>query len=764
MAFEPKFATLHHGGTTFRYAAVGGSDEAERLPFCLRIVLENLARQALSGEDARGAIANLLARRVGSPISFRPSRIFGQDILGQVMLVDMAALRDAVAEEGLDPRCVNPQVPIDIVIDHSLQVDHWAHPAAARANLAREYERNGERFAFLRWCGASFDRVRVVPPGKGIMHQIHMEHVGRVVWRDDTPDGPVLSPDTCIGTDSHTPMINALGILGWGVGGIEAEAVMVGMPLSFALPAVVGVDVSGRVPDGTTPTDLVLMVTEMLRSAGVVGQFVEFFGPGLDALSVGDRGTIANMAPEYGATAVYFPIDRGTLAYLAATGRPPDHMALGELYARLQGLWRDETTGTPLFDRVLHLDLSAVRPCIAGPRNPEERIGLSDAAAAFPRHAAELAGRPVREQPIPVAGTGHALRDGDVVIAAVTSCTNTSSLTGMLTAGLLARNAESRGLRPKAWVKTSLAPGSRAIAALLARAGLQPSLDRLGFHVVGFGCTTCNGGSGPLPDPIVDAIRSGDLVVAAVLSGNRNFNGRIHPDARAAYLASPALVIAYALAGSMRIDLTRDPLGFDRDGNPVFLSDLWPAAEEIARLADMTADPVVFRASYADLFDGDETWARLGEGSGSNFAWDPASTYVRRPPYFVGITPERPGRSRRHASALHSGRRDHHRPHFALRRHQPWHAGRRLSPRPGRPAGGVQQLHDPTRKPRGRDARDLRQYPAAQRHGARHRRRRDDVAAGRHADGDLRRGQGLQAARRPARRDRRKPLRRRLLA
>lgn len=639
MTFNPQIRTLEVEGQTHRYVAIADIPGVEQLPFSLRIVLENVARQAIRGEDVERQVHDLLARRVGAGLSFYPGRIFGQDILGQVMLVDMAALRDAVAEQGRDPSVISPKVPIDIIIDHSLQVDRWAHPDAAHANLAREYERNGERFAFLRWCSTSFDRVRVVPPGKGIMHQIHIENIGRVVWLDETPEGPLLSPDTCVGTDSHTPMINALGVLGWGVGGIEAEAVMVGKPVAIALPEVIGVEVSGILPHGTTPTDLVLTITEKLRALGVVGKFVEFFGPGVDVLTLGDRGTIANMAPEYGATAVYFPIDRQTIDYLRMTGRTDDHVAMVETYARVQRLWRDETTPAPVFDTIIHVDLAAVRPCIAGPRNPEDRIDLEDAAGAFPRHAEEIAARAISNQPVPVAGADFSIKDGDVVIAAITSCTNTSSPSGMITAGLLARNAVARGLVRKPWVKTSLAPGSHVVSAILETSGLQHSLDRLGFNVVGFGCTTCNGGSGPLPEAIAEAIESEKLVATAVLSGNRNFQGRIHPNVRAAYLASPALVIAYAIAGSMLVDVARDPLGHGADGKPVYLADIWPTAEDVARVIGETYEPEVFRSKYAELFDGDENWKRLAMAGSKRFGWHPASTYLRRPPYFEGLAP-----------------------------------------------------------------------------------------------------------------------------
>ncbi len=616
---------------TGRYMAIGDVAGVARLPYSLRILLENLMRQAAAGRRVEQDIGDLLARRAGSRLSFAPSRVFGQDILGKVMMVDFAALRDVLAAEGIDPATIDPAVPVDIVIDHSLQVDVYGRGDAPRLNLAHEYRRNAERFAFLRWCAESFRNVRVVPPGKGIMHQIHLESIGQVV-RIDLVDGlPTLSPDTCIGTDSHTPMINGLGILGWGVGGIEAEAVMLGKPVSMALPRVIGVELSGAMPAGTTPTDLVLAITQALRARDVVGEFVEFFGPALAQLPVADRGTIANMAPEYGATAVYFPIDQRTAAYLAMTGRTPDHVRLVEAYARAQHLWREPGDPAPDFDEVVPIDLGRIRPSIAGPRNPEERIDLDRAAAEFPGHCRSLAGR----SPAAVA---DGVRDGDVVIAAITSCTNTSNPGGMVAAALLARNAVARGLRTKPHVKTSLAPGSHVVAQVLARAGLQAPLDALGFHVVGFGCTTCNGGSGPLDPPIAAAIEAGRLVTAAVISGNRNFPGRVHPHVRAAYLASPALVVAYAIAGTMTCDLTRDPLGWDAAGDPVHLRDIWPGEDEIAAVVADGYRPERFTDAYRDLFDGGPAWDELARGPSALFAWDPASTYVRRPPYFDGLS------------------------------------------------------------------------------------------------------------------------------
>jgi aconitate hydratase len=611
----------------------------ERLPFSLRILLENLVRQrAVRGHDTTLQIDQVVERRAGASIAFYPTRIFGQDILGTVMLIDLAALRDALAAAGLDPSLARPRVPIDFVIDHSLQADVVGTRDARSLNLDIEYRRNEERFSFLRWCATSFEGVRVVPPGKGIMHQIHLENLAQVVWTETTPGGVSASPDTCIGVDSHTAMINGLGMLGWGVGGLEAEAVMLGRPLSMALPKVVGIEVSGRPDEGVTPTDIVLAITEKLRKVGVVDCFVEFFGQGLDTMSVGDRGTIANMTPEYGATVTYFPIDRRTIEYLRMTARSEEQIRFLEAYAREQKLWRDADVPTPEFDTVVSLELGSVRPCIAGPKNPEERIDLTKASSSLDQHVREIAGRDRSERAEPVAGQDFSLRDGHVVIAAITSCTNTSNPSSMVAAGLLARNAVRRGLSSKPWVKTSFAPGSQVIPAVLEEAGLSAGLDALGFQVIGFGCTTCNGGSGPLPVPIATAIENGGVFATAVLSGNRNFQGRIHPNVQAAYLASPALVIAYAIAGSLTIDITREPIGRDPEGRDVFLRDIWPAADEIAAIVDRAFRPEAFRDKYVDLFDGGRRWESLAQKPTVLFEWSDASTYVRRPPYFDGLS------------------------------------------------------------------------------------------------------------------------------
>ena len=635
--------TLSLNGRSVRYVPIANIPGIEKLPYSLRVLLENLCRQkAVRHADVDQEIDSLLQRKVGDGITFYPARVFGQDILGLVMLLDMAALREGVQAAGGDASRVRPQVPIDVIIDHSLQVDSWANPKAADVNLAREYQRNGERFAFLRWCSSNFDGVKVVPPGKGIMHQLHIEHIGQVVWTEEGKDVDLVYPDSCVGTDSHTPMVNGLGILGWGVGGIEAEAVMVGLPVAIALPAVVGIELTGKMNDGVLPTDLVLVITQKLRELGVVGKFVEFFGPSVDELSLGDRGMIANMAPEYGATAVFFPIDDAALHYMHMTGRPQEQIDLVEQYSKVQKLWRDPAAPAPVYDTVLKLDLSSIKPSLAGPSNPEDHLDLDTAAQSFPAHHQKIAGRPYDPQrAVPVEGEDFVLNDGDVVIAAITSCTNTANPANMMAAGLLARNAVARGLRSKPWVKTSLVPGSQVTADVLERAQLQDDLDVLGFNIAGFGCTTCNGGSGPLPANIVNAIESEKLIATAVLSGNRNFEGRIHPLIKTNWLASPPLVVAYALAGNLNVDLTRDSLGKDQDGKDVYLSDIWPKSAEVQEAIHGAYERDLFIERYAELYDGGEPWDALArESNGGHYPWEADSTYIRKPPYFDGLQRE----------------------------------------------------------------------------------------------------------------------------
>jgi aconitate hydratase len=630
---------LQVGARTYRRTDVDADPAVwRRLPYSLRVLAENVARNEDRPGSVHGALQRVLERRTGTPVPLFPARLLLQDLLGVPLLADLAALRDAAAAAGLDPRVVDSQVPVDLVVDHSLRVDAWASASARRLNLQLEHGRNAERFAFLRWCERAFDNLRVVPPGKGIMHQINTERLARVVWTVDGDGVPEAYPDTLLGTDSHTPMVNGIGVLGWGVGGIEAEAAMLGLPTVFALPRVVGLELVGRLDDRVTPTDLVLRATELLREVGVVDAFVEAFGAGLPTLTVADRATIANMAPEQGATCTFFPVDRRTVEFLAATGRSGEHVALVEAYNRAAGTWWEPDAQPPDYDQVVTLDLSAVRPSLAGPRRPEDRIDLTAAAPSFGEHLREQTGRG-RPATADVEGTGERLEDGAVVIAAIASCTNTSNPRGMVTAGLVARGAVARGLRPPSWVKTSLTPGSQVVAAMLVEAGLQDDLDALGFHVAGFGCATCNGMSGPLDPAVSAAVETADLLAVAVVSSNRNFAGRVHPDVRAAYLASPALTVAYALAGSMLVDVTREPLGTGADGRPVLLDELWPTSEQVDALVAASLRPEMF-AGYEDLFGGGPEWEALPLPDSPVFPWDPESTYLRRPPYFDGLAPD----------------------------------------------------------------------------------------------------------------------------
>ncbi len=641
--------TLKVGARAYDYfslkaAAKAGLGDLSRLPVSLKVLLENLLRhedgRSVKLDDIKAVGRWLKRRRSDREIAFRPARVLMQDFTGVPAVVDLAAMRAAMQAAGGDARRINPLTPVDLVIDHSVMVDNFGTRTAFAANVAKEYERNGERYAFLRWGQTAFDDFRVVPPGTGICHQVNLEYLAQVVWSAKRDGRSLAYPDTVVGTDSHTTMINGLAVLGWGVGGIEAEAAMLGQPISMLIPEVVGFKMTGRLKEGTTATDLVLTVTQMLRRKGVVGKFVEFYGPGLDELSLADRATVANMAPEYGATCGLFPIDAETVRYLKATGRGAARAALVEAYAKAQGLWRHARTPDPLFTDTLELDIGSVESSLAGPKRPQDLVPLTRAAADFRRALGEVFGKTAPAR-VPVAGAGHDLGDGDVVIAAITSCTNTSNPSVMLGAGLLARNAIKRGLKVKPWVKTSLAPGSKVVTDYLAKAGLQRDLDRLGFNLVGYGCTTCIGNSGPLPEPIGEAIGKGDLVACAVLSGNRNFEGRINALTRANYLASPMLVVAYALAGSMTVDLIRDPIGTDRKGKPVYLRDIWPSNREIHDTVRRAVSPAMFRKRYADVFTGDRAWRRTATVKGLTYAWDAKSTYVRHPPYFAGL-PKRP--------------------------------------------------------------------------------------------------------------------------
>jgi aconitate hydratase len=676
----------------YRLAAVDGQGvDLARAPFTLKVLLENVVRHAGGGVVREEDVRTLLAWKPGQPaeaeIPFMPARVILQDFTGVPAIVDLAVMRDAMAAIGGDPRRVNPLVPADLVIDHSVQVDRYGTAAAFAFNVEREYERNGERYQLLRWAQTAFDDLRVVPPGTGIVHQVNLEYLASVIT---TRDG-VAFPDTLVGTDSHTTMINGLGVLGYGVGGIEAEAVLLGQPLYQPMPRIVGVRLHGELPRGSTATDLVLVVTEMLRAYGVVGAFVEFTGDGLSSLALADRATISNMSPEFGATSTMFPIDDETLTYLRMTARPTELISLVERYAKEQGLWREP--GADLeFDALLELDLASVEPSVAGPRRPQDRVTLTELKGSFrsnfPTGLADVPAAPAQESrfeseggvidtrslppdqaiaaiernapealdpdPREVAAEPHAqeygsiaieldgrraeVRSGSVAIAAITSCTNTSNPTVMVGAGLLARNAVARGLSVPATVKTSLAPGSRAVTTYLASAGLMEPLEHLGFALAGYGCTTCIGNSGPLDEPIARAIEEHDLVVAAVLSGNRNFEGRIHPLARASYLASPPLVVAFALAGRIDTDLTREPLGHDRDGRPVMLADIWPSPDEIKQVIGTAIDPEIFRATYSVVFEGDHRWKALPIPEGDRYVWEDDSTYIAKPPFFEGLS------------------------------------------------------------------------------------------------------------------------------
>jgi aconitate hydratase len=688
-------STLEVGGKeyeVFRLDALQDRFDVARLPYSLKVLLENALRledgESVTAENVE-AIASWDAKAEPSvEIPFQPARVLMQDFTGVPAIVDLAAMRDAMEDLGSDPAKINPLVPVDLIIDHSVQVDAFGNPRAFDINADRDYERNGERYAFLRWGQQAFDNFRVVPPATGICHQVNLEYLGQVVFTREANGATQAYPDTLVGTDSHTTMINGLGVLGWGVGGIEAEAAMLGQPISMLLPQVLGFKLSGELSEGATATDLVLTVTEMLRERGVVGKFVEFFGPGLHTLGLADRATIGNMSPEFGSTCAIFPVDRETLRYLEFTGRPTEIIELVDAYAREQGTFHSEDSEEPTFSETLELDLSEVEPSIAGPKRPQDRIALSDAKAAFveslrefdPDAAAELGNNydeavagsfPASDPPgedhndergkphhvdtstavvdqrraddvVPVTledGAEVELDHGRVVIAAITSCTNTSNPSVMVGAGLLAKKAVERGLDSKPWVKTSLAPGSTVVTDYLEQAGLSEYLDQLGFNLVGYGCTTCIGNSGPLPEAISAAVNDNDLVVCSVLSGNRNFEGRIQQDVRNNYLASPPLCVAYALVGRMDIDLLEDPLGEGSDGEPVYLRDLWPSSEEIKQTVEDAVRSDMFKRSYADVFTGDDRWRSLETPEGDRYTW-PDSTYVRKPTFFEGMAPE----------------------------------------------------------------------------------------------------------------------------
>ena len=642
--------TLKVGAKSYQMWSLAAlpAEKVARLPFSLKILLENLLRFEDGVNVTRADVEALLGWKPQAvpdyEISFTPSRVIMQDFTGVPCIVDLAAMRDAIVKLGGKADQVNPLAPAELVIDHSVQVDEYGTAQSLAQNNRIEFERNSERYAFLRWGQTAFDNFKVVPPNTGIVHQVNLEHLARVVFADEKDGVARAFPDTLVGTDSHTTMINGLGVLGWGVGGIEAEAAMLGQPVTMLIPQVIGFKLNGSLKPGATATDLVLTVTEMLRKKGVVDKFVEFFGDGLANLPLADRATIANMAPEFGSTCGIFPIDGETLRYLELSGRGAEQIALVEAYARAQGMWRENGQKPADYTDVLELDLATVEPSLAGPRRPQDRVPLTTAKAVYRAAAKKMAEERAQKNPgasgkapVSLAGRSFEVNDGDVLIAAITSCTNTSNPAVLIAAGLLARNAHQRGLTSKPWVKTSLAPGSRVVTDYLAKAGLTGDLEALGFYTVGYGCTTCIGNSGPLKTEISDAVKAADLIACSVLSGNRNFEGRVHPEIKMNFLASPPLVVAYALAGSLDVDLVTEPLGDGSDGKPVFLKDIWPTPVEIQAVIARSVDSAMFKKSYAGVFKGDELWNAIPIPQGKIYAWDGASTYVKNPPYFVGM-------------------------------------------------------------------------------------------------------------------------------
>ena len=648
--------TLKVGNKSYTYFSLTAAEKnglkgISRLPYSMRVLLENLLRhedgQTVTKDDIQAVVAWTKTRTSDREIAFRPARVLMQDLTGVPAVVDPAAMRDAMKTLGGDPEKINPLAEVDLVIDHSVMVDNFGHRDSFKKNVVIEYERNKERYTFLRWGQQAFANFRVVPPGTGICHQVNLEYLAETIWTRKAKDPKTKKtielafPDTVVGTDSHTTMINGLAVLGWGVGGIEAEAAMLGQPISMLIPEIVGFKLTGKLREGVTATDLVLTVTQMLRKKGVVGKFVEYYGPGLDDMSLEDRATIANMAPEYGATCGFFPIDAETVRYLKDTARKPARVALVEKYAKAQGLYRTSKSADPVFTDTLSLDLNSVEPSLAGPARPQDRVPLGSAAHEF---AVALLNTYKKEADANkrsrIAGTEHSIGHGDVVIAAITSCTNTSNPSVMIGAGLVAKKAVERGLKVQPWVKTSLAPGSQVVTDYLEKAGVNKYLDKLGFQLVGYGCTTCIGNSGPLPENVAEAITSNELVCASVLSGNRNFEGRVHPQVRANYLASPMLVVAYALAGSMNLDLTREPVGYDTENEPVYLKDIWPSAKEISAAMRKGIKTSSFKARYGDVFDGDANWRKVKAPKGQTYNWPMGSTYVKNPPFFEGMTIE----------------------------------------------------------------------------------------------------------------------------
>ncbi len=644
--------TLTVGDQSIAYYSIPAATEAglgdfSKLPAALKVVLENMLRfeddKTVTVDDIK-AFAEWGAQGGKNPreIAYRPARVLLQDFTGVPAVVDLAAMRDALVSLGGDAEQINPLNPVDLVIDHSVMIDEFGNPRAFQMNVDREYERNMERYTFLKWGQNAFNNFRVVPPGTGICHQVNLEYLSQTVWTDKDQDGvEVAYPDTLVGTDSHTTMVNGAAVLGWGVGGIEAEAAMLGQPISMLIPEVIGFELTGSMMEGTTGTDLVLKVVELLRAKGVVGKFVEFYGEGLNRLPLADRATIGNMAPEYGATCGFFPIDNETLRYLRTTGRDEDRIALVEAYAKENGFWRGDDYA-PIYTDTLHLDMGTIVPAISGPKRPQDYVALTNGQTAFHKEMEETFKRPMGKE-VAVAGEDYTMESGKVVIASITSCTNTSNPYVMIGAGLVARKAAALGLDRKPWVKTSLAPGSQVVSAYLEAAGLQDDLDKIGFNLVGYGCTTCIGNSGPIQKELSEAIAEGDLVATSVLSGNRNFEGRISPDVRANYLASPPLVVAYALAGTLDINLATDVIAVDKDGNDVYLKDIWPTTQEVAELVEQTVTREAFQTKYADVFKGDEKWQAVETTDALTYDWPTASTYVQNPPYFQGMGAE-PGK------------------------------------------------------------------------------------------------------------------------
>jgi aconitate hydratase len=640
-------ATLEAGGKSYDYFSLAKAAEKygdiSRLPFSMKVLLENMLRfedgVTVTAEDVQ-AIVDWQKNPVGPDreIQYRPARVLMQDFTGVPCVVDLAAMRDAITKLGGDAAKINPLVPVHLVIDHSVMVDEFGTPKAFEENVALEYQRNIERYEFLKWGSKALNNFQVVPPGTGICHQVNLEYIGRGVWSSQGEDGREIAyPDTLVGTDSHTTMINGLGVLGWGVGGIEAEAAMLGQPVSMLIPEVVGFKLTGKMKEGITATDLVLTVTQMLRAKGVVGRFVEFFGPGLASMSLADRATIANMAPEYGATCGFFPIDDKTLDYMRLTGRPDSDVALVETYCKAQGMWREDNVPDPIFTDTLELDMGEVTASLAGPKRPQDRVSLNKVDEVFNGDLTKVYDKEGAVR-VPVAGANHDIGDGDVVIAAITSCTNTSNPSVLIAAGLVARKARAKGLTPKPWVKTSLAPGSQVVTDYLDKAGLTEDLNALGFNLVGYGCTTCIGNSGPLAEPISQAINNNDIVAASVLSGNRNFEGRVSADVRANFLASPPLVVAYAIKGTVTEDMVETPLGVGSDGKEVFLKDIWPTNDEIRSLMDANINDEMFRSRYGNVYQGDEHWRSIEVEGSDTYSWRAGSTYIANPPYFEGMT------------------------------------------------------------------------------------------------------------------------------